>query len=137
MRYNWSFILSLLWFTLSFTFYCLRKHEKQCRQNFAVVIFIYGGSMTAKAECRRKFRGLPFLISSWFNATVIMYWKSFLSLYWWGLLLLCCFLSNQENLYMIHHNQIYFMINKYTINKHNRRQTHYLSLILNYFDIYF
>ena len=38
--------------------YCLRKHEKQCRQNFAVVIFIYGGSMTAKAECRHKFRGL-------------------------------------------------------------------------------
>ena len=46
-------------FSLFFTFYRLRKHEKQCRQNFTVRIFIYGGSMTAKAECRHKFRGLP------------------------------------------------------------------------------
>ena len=38
MRHNWSFILLLLWFSLSFIFYCSRKHEKQCRQNFAVVI---------------------------------------------------------------------------------------------------
>ena len=34
------------------------KHEKQCRQNFGVMIFVYGGSMTANAECRRNFRGL-------------------------------------------------------------------------------
>ena len=27
MWYNWVFILSLLWFSLSFTFYCLHKHE--------------------------------------------------------------------------------------------------------------
>ena len=58
MQYNWVFILSLLWFRLSFTVYCLHKHEKQCGQNFAVVIFIYSSSMTANAECRRKFRGL-------------------------------------------------------------------------------
>ena len=58
MQYDWVFILSLLWFSLSFTVYCLHNHEKQCRQNFVVVIFIYGGSMTANAKCRRKFRGL-------------------------------------------------------------------------------
>ena len=58
MRYNWVFILWLLWFSLSFTFYCLHKHEKQCRQNVAVVIFTFVSSMTANAECRRKFRGL-------------------------------------------------------------------------------
>ena len=33
MQYNWVLILSLLWFGLSFTFYCLHKHEKQCQQN--------------------------------------------------------------------------------------------------------
>ena len=58
MQYKWVFILSLLWFSLSFTFYFLDKHEKQCHKNFAVVIFIYGGSMTANAECCHKFRGL-------------------------------------------------------------------------------
>ena len=57
MQYNWVFILSLLWFSLSFTFYCLHKHEKQCQQNFAIVIFIYGNFMATNAECRRKFRG--------------------------------------------------------------------------------
>ena len=41
--------------------YCLCKHEKQCRQNFAVVIFIYDGSMTAKTECCHKFRELLIL----------------------------------------------------------------------------
>ena len=49
------FIIIMIQFFLYI--YCLRKHEKQCRQNFAIVIFIYGGSMTAKAECRHKFRG--------------------------------------------------------------------------------
>ena len=63
MRYNWVFILSLLWSSLSFAFYCLHKHEKQCWQNFALVIFIYGGSMMANAECRRKFRGLGIIIA--------------------------------------------------------------------------
>ena len=55
---NRVFILSSLWFSLSFTFNCLHKHEKQCRQNFAVVIFIYYGPMTANVECCCKFRGL-------------------------------------------------------------------------------
>ena len=55
---NRVFILSSLWFSLSFTFNCLHKHEKQCRQNFAVVIFIYYGPMMANVECCCKFRGL-------------------------------------------------------------------------------
>ena len=58
MQYNWVFILSLVWLSFSFTFYCLHKHKKQCQQNFAIMIFIYGSSMAAKAECHLKFRGL-------------------------------------------------------------------------------
>ena len=52
-------------------------------------------------------------------------------------MLLFCFLSSQENLFMIHHNSnLSYDIHK-TINKHSKRQTHYLSSIVNYFDIYF
>ena len=50
----------------------------------------------------------------------------------------CCFLvlSNQENLYSIHHDlELFFNIYN-TINEHNRRQTNYLSLIPNCFDMY-
>ena len=47
----------------------------------------------------------------------------------------CCCLSNQENWYMIHYNSDLFYDIYNTINEHNWRQTHYLSLILNYFDI--
>ena len=57
--------------------------------------------------------------------------------YWWALLLLFCFLSNQENLYTIHHDSDLFYDIYNTIHEHNRRQTHYFSSILNYFDIYF
>ena len=32
--------------------------KKQCRQNFAVIILIYGGLMAAIAKCRREFKGL-------------------------------------------------------------------------------
>ena len=56
---------------------------------------------------------------------------------WQDLLLLFCFLSSQENLYMIQHDLdlFYDMYNK--INGQNQRQTKYLSWILNYFDIFF
>ena len=48
-----------------------------------------------------------------------------------------CFLSNQENLHMIHRNSDLFYDIYNTINEDNGRQTHYLSSILTYFDIYF
>ena len=57
--------------------------------------------------------------------------------YWWDLLLHFLFLSNQENLYMTHHDSDLINDIYNTINQHNQRQTHYLSYILNYFDIYF
>ena len=38
---------------------------------------------------------------------------------------------------MIHHNLDLFYDIYNTINENNQRQTHYLSLIPNYFDIYF
>ena len=87
MLYNWVFISSLLWFSLSLTFYCLHKHEKQCRQNFAVAIFIYGSSMTANAECHCKFRGLEtktkyfFLLHGWFPIKFVFTYN--ISLLWW------------------------------------------------------
>ena len=57
--------------------------------------------------------------------------------YWWDLLLLFYFSSNQESLWMIHHDSNLFYNVYNSINEHNWRQTHYLSLISNYFDIYF
>ena len=41
--------------------------------------------------------------------------------YWYDLLLLFCFLSNQENLYMISHNLDLFYDIYNTITGHNRR----------------
>ena len=69
---NWVFILSLLWFSRSFTFYCLHKNKKQCRQNFAFMIFIYGSSVMANAECHCRFRGLHTSIST--IATETCFW---------------------------------------------------------------
>ena len=66
-----------------------------------------------------------FFISSRFNATVTD------GIYF------CIFLSNQEKLYMIHHNSDLPYDIYSTTNEHNRRQTHYLSSTLNNFDIYF
>ena len=43
-------------FSLHFIVFISMKNS--VGKNFAVMIFIYGGSMTANAECRRKFRGL-------------------------------------------------------------------------------
>ena len=54
-----------------------------------------------------------------------------------GLLLHFSFLSNQENRYMIHHNLDLFYDIYNTIIEHNQRQTHYLTSISNYFDIFF
>ena len=47
------------------------------------------------------------------------------------------FLSNQDNLYMIHHNSDLFYDIYNAINEHNQKQTHYFSSIPNYFNIYF
>ena len=80
-----------------------------------------------------------FLISTWFNVMVTAYWKhllSFLLRRFIAAFLLFCFLSNQENLYMIHRDLDWFYHIYDTINEHNWMQTH-LSSILNYFGIYF
>ena len=44
-----------------------------------------------------------------------------------------CFLFNQENLRMIHHNSNLFYDIYNTITEHNQRQTYYLSSTLNLF----
>ena len=64
-----------------------------------------------------------FLISSWFTATDLFYWWIF------------CFLSNQENLHLIHHDQglIYDIYNM--INEHNRTSLSFIGS--RYFDIFF
>ena len=71
-----------------------------------------------------------FLISSWFKVKKII-------CYPFLLLKIYDFLSNHENLYMIHHNSDLFSDIYNTINEDNPRQTHYLLSILNYFDINF
>ena len=57
--------------------------------------------------------------------------------YGWDLFELICFLSYHKNLYMIHHDLDFFHDIYNTINELNRTQTHYLSSILNHFNIYF
>ena len=51
----------------------------------------------------------------------------------------CCFffLSIQKNLYTIHRNLDLFYDIYNGINKHNQRSTHYLSSIVNHFNIFF
>ena len=92
-------------------------------------LFIKGLIFVFLSEC--------FPIPSWFNAIVTAYWKH-LSFFIDGIYCcFFCFLSNQENLYMMHHNSDLFYIYD-IINEHNWRQTHYLSLILpSYFEILF
>ena len=77
-----------------------------------------------------------FFISSWFNANVGPCWK-YLSFYWWDLLLLFFLLSNLDYLSMIRHDSdlCYDIYNILT--EHNRKQSHYLLSIPNYFDTYF
>ena len=48
-----------------------------------------------------------------------------------------CFLSNQEILYMTHHDWHLSYGIYDTITKQNQGQNHYLSLVPNYFEIYF
>ena len=43
------------------------------------------------------------------------------------------FIQSGESLYDL---ELFYDIDN-TVNEHNRVQTHYLSLVLNYFDIYF
>ena len=51
--------------------------------------------------------------------------------------MLFCFLSSQENQYMIYHDSDLFC-GIYNTNKHNQRQNRdLLSILSNYFDIYF
>ena len=50
--------------------------------------------------------------------------------YWWAWLLIFCFLSNQENLYIIHHNSDLFYDIYNITNEHNWRQTHRFQIIL-------
>ena len=45
--------------------------------------------------------------------------------------------ERRQDLYMIHHNLDLFYNIYNTVTEHNRRQTHYLSSVLNYFGIYF
>ena len=79
-----------------------------------------------------------FLIFSWFNATVTAYWKHLLSFFLIGFIVAVCFLSNQENLYMIHQDSDLYYDVYNAINEYNQRQTHYFSLNLSmYFDIFF
>ena len=62
-----------------------------------------------------------FPISSGFNATVIAYWKHLLYFLLMEFTVAFCFLSNQKNLYMIHHDSDLFYDIYNTINEHNRR----------------
>ena len=66
--------------------------------------------------------------------TVTAYWKHLLSILLIVFFFFFCPLSNQENLYMIHHNFILFYDICNTINEHNQRETHYLPSIPNYFE---
>ena len=54
-----------------------------------------------------------------------------------GFIVAFLLLSNQENLYMIHYDSDLFYDIYNTITENNQGQTNYLSLIVNYFDIYF
>ena len=78
-----------------------------------------------------------FPISSWFTRLLQIMKSIYFLFYWWDLLLLFCFLYNRENLYMMHRNWDLFNDIYNTVTEHNQRQIHYLSSILNYFDIYF
>ena len=80
---------------------------------------------------------IVFVISSWWNLTVKAYWKHLWSFLYMKFIAFL-FLSNQENLYMIHHGSNLFYDFYNTINQHNQRQTHYSSSIfLHFFDILF
>ena len=77
-----------------------------------------------------------FFISSWFNTIVTAYWKHVLPSLLTGFIV-AVFVPNQENLYLIHHDLDLFHDIYNRVNKLNQRQTHYLSLIPNWFDVYF
>ena len=80
-----------------------------------------------------------FFISSSYDTIVTRIENIFYLCYCWDLLLFICFLSSQENLYMIEHdsNFITFYDIYNTVNKLNQRQIHYLSLTPNCFGIFF
>ena len=65
-----------------------------------------------------------FFINSWFNATVIAYWKHLLSFLLMGFIDAFLFLSNQENLYMIHDDSDLFYEIYNTTTANNWKQTH-------------
>ena len=49
-----------------------------------------------------------FFISSWFNATVMAYWKHLLYFFWWDLLFLFCFCPIRKNYIWSTSFKIYF-----------------------------
>ena len=78
-----------------------------------------------------------FLIWSRFNVTVAVYWKCLLSFLLIGLVSVFLFIrKSMYNLYIIHHDSDLFYDIYNIINEHNQRQTHHLSSVRNYFDIY-
>ena len=81
-------------------------------------------------------KGLIFIILSeclttysWLCATCTAYRKHLLSFLLIGFIVAFLFLTNQENIYMIHHDSDLFYDIYNRINEHNRRQPHYFSPI--------
>ena len=78
-----------------------------------------------------------YLISSWFSAIVPAYWKHLLSFSSMRLTVAFLFLSNQGNLYMIHHDSDLFYDIYNNINERDWRQTQYVDLITNFFLVFY
>ena len=119
---NNCYVVFLIFFPIIFIWWKI--------SSFPVVLFMKG--LIFVILCRY------FSISSWLNATDTAHWKHLLPFLRWDLLLLLLLLlSNQENLYLIHHvlDLFYDIYDRMT--EHNRRQSCCLSFIFNYFHIYF
>ena len=69
-----------------------------------------------------------------YSLQIFAYWKHLLSFLLMGFIA-ACFLSNQENLYMIHHDLVIFYDIYNATNEHNWGQTHDIPLIPNYFEL--
>ena len=77
-----------------------------------------------------------FIISSWFNSTVTVYWKHLLSFLLMGFTVAFLFFYPIRRIY-IWSKTIRTYLLRFIITDHNQRQTHYFSLIPSYFDVYF
>ena len=129
-------------------FFCsIQNIKRNCYITFLIVFpTFFSAEKSNPSQLYLFIKGLIFVflcgsvfISSWFNTIFTAYWKHLLSflLMVLNLLLLFCFLSNKENVYMIRHDCDLFYGIYNTIVEHNQRQNHYLLLIPNYSDIYF